>query len=150
GLAVGDFPPSQKTQNREGKHVLITERTVARSEGTLPALSITLSGLPVPGVGRWIAVAIAAIVLVVGFGYLHGTKSGPMDDDAFDELVEAREALLGEIVTLERLRRSGEVGPKTYDRLKKALLDALARIVEQIDQAKKARHAEDRRARGAV
>lgn len=150
GLAVGDFPAAQKSQNREGKRVLVTERTVGRAEGGMPSLAVTLTGLPVPGSGRWLAVALAAVAILVGVSYVRSSAGGAIDDDALDELVEAREALLGEIVQLERLKRDGEVGPRTYSRLRAALLDSLARIVDRIDDAKRQRHGDDRRARSAA
>ena len=46
-----------------------------------------------------------------------------------------RDAVLGEIVALERAHQNGEVGPKTYARVRPALIDALARIVALIEAA---------------
>jgi hypothetical protein len=61
------------------------------------------------------------------------------DDDAAvarrmrKDLREAQEALLDEMVALERAHRSGEVGPKTHARVRVSLLDALARIRLMLD-----------------
>lgn len=155
GLSVGGFPPAQKTQNREGKHVLVTEHQVSRADGGVKSVEMTLTGLPTPGNGRWIAVALGIFSLVGGFAYLLQTRGErDLDDDAREDLVEAREALLGEIVLLEKMHKKGEIGPKTYARLRAELLDALARIVGMLDEAEATkkreraprRRAEERRA----
>lgn len=82
-------------------------------------------------------IAVVLAVLAFGSGVVYfGTSSGGLrDEDSRRDLAEAREALLGELVALERARKSGEVGPKTYARVRASLLDALARIVTMIEGA---------------
>src|SRR5262249_8582745 len=58
-----------------------------------------------------------------------------LDDDARQELLEARDALLDEFVELERAHKRGDIGPKTYGRVRTALLDALSRIMGKIEGA---------------
>lgn len=138
GLVVEKFPPAQKTTSRDGKRLLVTELQATRGEGGVRELTITISGLPTRP-GRWVALAIAAVVLVSGLVYFTQHKGGGIDDDTRGDLLEAREALLGEIVALERAFKTGEVGPKTYARVRASLVDALARIVSMLDEAKKAK-----------
>jgi hypothetical protein len=147
GLAVQGFPDAQRQRGRDGRKVMITARQPAQGEREIKTVDITISGLPVPGPGRWIAVAIAVVALGFAIAYtaqLH--KEGAVPDDARDDLLEAREALLGEFVALEKARQRGDVGPKAYGRLRGALLDALARIELRLDEVKTARA--DRRRRG--
>lgn len=142
GLVVGNFPSSVKRTNRDGKRLLVTERQVTRQEGGMPSLEITLTGLPTRGSGRWVALAIAALAVIVGFLYLQQSRAGgELDYDTREDLIEAREALLGEIVLLEKLHKKGDIGPKTYARLRTSLFDALARIVSMLDEAKASRRA---------
>ncbi len=141
GLEVASFPPAQRTQGRDGKHLLVTEMQATRASGGVSSLDLTLSGLPVPSNGRWIAAGLAALALAIGLSQVLQKPAGPrgkaaLDDDARAELKEAREALLGEIVDLERAHRNGEVGPKTYARVRASLLDALARIQGLLADAK--------------
>ena len=144
-LKVQGFPEAQKVK-RDGKNLLVTERQVSRSESGQQLLEITLSGLPVPGPGRWIAAVLAVIALASGIAYVVRRRDdGEIDDDTRNDLIEAREALLSEIVALERAHRSGEIGPKTYARLRPSLLDALARIVSQLDVARDAKASVKRR-----
>jgi hypothetical protein len=136
GLEVTGFPTPQQTR-RDGKRLLVTERQMTRNDRGLSTIEVTLTGLPTTGPGRWIAVVLALAALGVGVGYTLQKYGDPsMDPEARGDLIEAREALLSEIVALERAHKSGEVGPQTYARLRAALLDSLARIVSMLDVAK--------------
>ncbi|WP_437926693.1 carboxypeptidase-like regulatory domain-containing protein [Sorangium sp. So ce291] len=153
-LNVAGFPAAQRTQNRDGKKILITEKQSSRAEGGLRTIEITLAGLPTPGVGRWIALLLAGAT-VVGGAALNLVRRregdrGP-DDEERRELLEARDALLDEFVELERARKRGDVGPKTYERVRGALLDALARIVAMIEaRPARGKTAGSRKASGAL
>ena len=138
-LKVAGYPDPQKV-SREGKRLLVTERQVSRGESGAQTVEITLSGLPVQGPGRWIAVLLAIIAAVSGIVYVvRHRDEAEIDDDTRNDLVEAREALLSEMVALERAHASGEIGPKSYARVRASLLDALARIVAQLDAARDAK-----------
>jgi len=136
GVEVAGFPAAKKTKNRDGKRVLVTEKMTAREEGGLKFVEITLTGLPTAGPGRWIASGFGLLALAIGLGYVlqRRDQKGP-DEEGRRDLVDAREALLREIVELERAHRAGELGPKTYQRLRNALLDALERLVTKIAEA---------------
>lgn len=148
-LEVAGMPGAQPLRN-EGKRFLVTEWQMRRAEDAMNKLEITLTGLPTTGPGRWIALALAIASLLAGLVYFQQKRdTGALDPDTREDLVEAREALLQEIVELERLKKSGEVGPKTYARLRAALLDALARIVSMLDAAKAEQKRRRREARAA-
>jgi hypothetical protein len=146
GLAVKDFPAAQRVTGRDGKRLLVTERQGTRAEGGIREVEITVSGLPTRP-GRWVALAFAVIALVGGLLYFVQHRGASIDDDTRGDLVEAREALLGEIVALERAHKSGEIGPKTYARVRASLLDALARIVTMLDEAKPKKSSESKATR---
>ncbi len=136
GVEVPGFEPARKTKNRDGKRVLVTEKRVTREGGGVKVLEVTLTGLPTPGPGRWISLALGLCAVLGGFAYVQHrrTATGP-DEEMRRDLVDAREALLRDIVELERRHRAGEIGPKTYERLRGALLDALERLVTRIQAA---------------
>jgi hypothetical protein len=135
-LNVTGFGASHPTTGRDGKRLLVSEHQATRAEGGVPAVEITLGGLPTPGQGRWVAVALAILALGAGFWYFLEHRDTAVDDDARQDLIEAREALLSELVALERAFKSGEVGPKSYNRIRASLTEALARIVRMLDEAK--------------
>ncbi|MFT3773817.1 MAG: fumarylacetoacetate hydrolase family protein [Minicystis sp.] len=85
-LGVAGFPDAQRTQGRDGKRLLITEHQATRAEGGIPALEITLSGLPTPGPGRWVAVLLAVAALAAGFLYFRDHGSETIDEDARQDL----------------------------------------------------------------
>jgi hypothetical protein len=135
-LDVAGFPTSQRTQGRDGKKLIVTEKQASRAEGGVRTLEITLGGLPTPSVSRWIALGLAGVTVVGAAVYAFLRRDeADLDDDARQELLEARNALLEEFVELERARKRGDIGPKTYSRVRNALLDALARIVGMIEAA---------------
>jgi len=143
GLEVAGFPDAQRQRGRDGRKVIVTARQASQGERGIQTLDITITGLPVPGPGRWIAVIFAIGALGVAAAYtvkLH--KEGGVPEDARDDLLEAREALLGEFVALEKAKNQGDIGPKTYTRLRTALLDALARIEAKLDEVRAARRRE--------
>jgi len=134
GVEVDGFPAAQQVKNREGKRVLITEKQVMRAEDSMQMLQLTITGLPTKGWARWAAVALAVLALGLGLAYVFNQPAnGALDTDSLRDLKDAREALLSEIVALERAHRSGEIGPKTYERLRGALMSALARIVDKLE-----------------
>ena len=136
GLEVSGFPAAQKSTNRDGKRIMITEKQVGRSERGLPVLEVTITGLPTPGNARWIAVVLGLGAIAGGVGYaLQRRDDKALAPDTRADLLDAQRALLDELVALERAHKSGEVGPKSYARFRAALLEALGRIVTMLDEA---------------
>ncbi len=143
GADVKGFPAPRKTKNRDGKRVLVTEKMVSRESGGLDTIEITLNGLPTAGPGRWISALLGLSAIGAGFAYVasrRGNKTS--DEETRRDLVDARDALLREIVSLEKAHRSGEIGPKTYERLRGALLLALERLVTKIADATPKKYAQ--------
>jgi hypothetical protein len=148
-LKIAGFPAATPARRRDGQRVLKTNRQPDMSRGvrgvldkTSPEiLSVMVTGLPTPGPGRWIALALAIAAAVGGVVGLRRDQKRAADgnanlsDERREDLSEARDALLDEFVVLERARHDGEVGPRSYERLRGALLDALARVVSQLEDA---------------
>lgn len=150
GLDVAGFPTAQKQRGRDGRRLWITARQATQGEHGIRTLDITITGLPTPGTGRWIAVVAALAALgLAAMVVLRGDKDAETQDDIRNDLIEARDALLGEFVTLEKAHRKGDIGPKTYQRLRNALLDALARIEARLDEVRSARAERKRQNRAA-
>lgn len=131
-LSVEGFPEPERNQNRDGKRVLITERQATRMDGGVGTLEITLSGLPTPGPGRWIAVGLGLGAIGAAALYIGRRRGRGMSEEERTELEEAERALLDEIVELERARARGDVGPESYERLRAALVASLARIERKL------------------
>ncbi len=128
-LTVDGYEPPRTDQTENGQRVVVTRRVFDAGD-KVEAVNITLSGLPVPGPGRWIAALLAAALAASGFGAAWGYLSfdAPGKTRRDEELQVARELLLDELVVVERARREGDLGPRAHSDARKALLDALARL----------------------
>jgi len=119
-LDVPGFPPPQSTNDGLGQRALITEKQLRKDDPALTTVSVVIRGLPTEGPGKLIATALAAGGLLVGL--VLGTKK-PSTRDRKNE----RSRILAELEDLERARLAGDVGPKTYEKARRELLDDLAR-----------------------
>ncbi|HET9953044.1 MAG TPA: hypothetical protein VFQ61_01000 [Polyangiaceae bacterium] len=129
-LEVGGFETPQVSSNRAGNRVLVTRRLLQRGEEGLKAAEISLTGIPVPSSGRWIAVLIASGLAVLGWLSASGRVrlEGIPEQKALEDHRRARDLLLEECVRVEKARARGQLGPKAYADARKTLLDALSRL----------------------
>ncbi len=127
-LEVVDFPRPEVRHDEQNQSFLVTERRLRPEDARMSALSIGLHDLPVPGPGRLIATLLASCGVALGLVFAASGRRrrvGPGDRD----MKAAREALLEELAGLDRAHVAGEVGPRTYERARRELLDALARLI---------------------
>jgi hypothetical protein len=122
-LEVPGFPAPQATSDGQGQRVLVTELQLKREDKPVKVVSVTIGGLPTTGPGRWIATLLA-------FGGLaYGVVLGSQKPSRGDRKKE-RERLLEDLESLERAHASGDVGPKTYERARRELVDEIARTLD--------------------
>jgi hypothetical protein len=130
-IDVEGFEKPQTDVSQTGQRVLVTRRVAVRGQASgLGDFTASLAGIPTPGSGRWIAALIATVLAGLGFAAFRGklgdeTHAGLQDRDA----ERARRLLLDELVQLTRARREERIGPSTYESARRALVEALARIV---------------------
>ncbi len=120
GLEVEGFPTPQQTTDGMGQRALVTEKQMRRDEKALATTRIHISGLPTEGPGKYLATLLAAGV--VALGIVASSKKPPKPDASIE-----RARLLADLEAIERAKASGDVGPKTYERTRRELLDAVAR-----------------------
>jgi hypothetical protein len=89
-------------------------------------VGLGIHDLPTPGPGRLLATLLAACGVVAG---LVLALSGRGGKSAVGQAKGSRTSILEELAELERGRETGEVGPKTYNRVRQELIDALARTL---------------------
>lgn len=128
-LHVAGFPDAERKTDAQGQRLLVTEKQVRRDE-PLTSLHVTLDGLPTPGPARIVATSMAGLLVVLGFSLALGGTARP-SRGASDKA--RRSQLLAELADLERARKTGDVGPKTYHRARRALIDAIAGTLETGD-----------------
>jgi hypothetical protein len=122
-LTAAGFPPPDVRHDAQGQSFLVTERHLKPDDARLESLSIGIHDLPTPGPGRLLASLLAACGVCVGL--VLGTRRGRLA--SLEASGASRDALLEDLADLERARATGEVGPRTYDRARRSLIDALAR-----------------------
>jgi len=128
GLEVEGFEPTQDGVGPSGDRVLVTRKLAGRGEHELGPFLVTLTGLPVPGPGRWVAIFIALGLVAAGAAAAAGKWRLVSSDRLETDRSRACDLLLAELVALEQANARGEIGPVTHERTYRALLDALTRI----------------------
>lgn len=126
-LLVPGFEPAEFTKGPEGKNILITRRVMQPGQSELRDVTIELQGLPVPSKTRWLVSGLAAFIALAGLVLAWVQRRKP-STGAQEETQAASQVLLQELVALEAAFRREEIGPRTYERAKKQLLDSLARL----------------------
>jgi hypothetical protein len=125
-LVAEGFPPTEVRHDQQGQSFLVTERRLRPEDPKLTSVSLGIHDLPTPGPGRLLATLLAAcgvgVGLVLAMSARGGTSTGSQSKSS-------RTSILEELAELERGRETGEVGPKTYERVRRELIDALARTL---------------------
>jgi hypothetical protein len=126
-LTVRDFPPVQTSTGMQGERVLVSQK---RGDD-LSSVQFQVAGLPTRGSAPWVA------VLIAGFAAFSGLYSARNSQEINQkkrrlkgDLKRARSVILDELAALEAAHGRGDVGPKSYQQTRKALLSALARIIQ--------------------
>lgn len=130
-IDVDGFEKPQIDVSQTGQRVMVTRRVAVRGQANgLGPFTASLAGIPTPGEGRWIAVLLATLLAGLGVAAFRG-KLGDESQQGLQErdAERARRVLLDELVDLERARHEQRVGPSTYESARRALVEALARIV---------------------
>jgi hypothetical protein len=125
-LSSAGFESAQLGTNRNGQRLQTIRKVAARGERPLDELVVELAGIPTPGAGRWIAVAIA--LGLFGFGITVGLRRKGAPEVPFDQAQQARMLLLAEIAELDRAKAQERIGPRTHGETRGRLLQALARL----------------------
>jgi len=127
-LSAAGFPPADLRKNNQGQSFLVTEKQVRPDEGALKSLSVSIRDLPVPGPGRLVATVLATFGVLVGI--ILTAVGGRLKTEPSPGQQKAR--ILEELLSLEEARAANEVGPQTYERARRGLIDALANVIARI------------------
>lgn len=128
-MNVSDYPPVQNSTGFQGERVLVSQKRGS----DLKSVHFTLAGLPTRGKAPWVAVLIAALAAASGLYSARNAAAAPRNQKRRKlqgDLKQARDLIVGELVALERAKAEGQVGPQSYERTRRALTAALARILQ--------------------
>jgi hypothetical protein len=121
-LVARGFPPAEIRHDSQGQRFLVTERHLRPEDAKLTALAIGIHGLPTPGPERLLATLLAACTVATGIAFAFFRRS----PRSTTEFATVRATLLDDLWELERGHIAGTIGPKTYERARSDLVDALA------------------------
>jgi hypothetical protein len=125
-LKVAEFPEPERVKD-QGRDLLFTQVRRSPQEPPLDAFSIRLEGIPGPGPGRWIALAIA--LLAAAWGLMRGFSSRE-SAEARRTVLEARKKYLLESATkVEAELSRGDIGPEFHARRMDELTTELAMVL---------------------
>jgi hypothetical protein len=128
-LDVDGLPRAESRQDNQGQNILVTERRMNRGEEPLSHVRIALRDLPTAGNAKYFASGAAGIAVVAGLFFALGQVRQRAPGARSGDPKAARKQILSELEELERARAAGDVGPKTYERARRELIDALARTL---------------------
>jgi hypothetical protein len=123
-LEVSGFPEPDRRTDRQGQRLLVTEKQL-RPDDPLSSVHVILGGLVAPGLARLVVTSTASLTVFLGL-VLAARRSARRTTGP----AALRAILLAEIADLESAHVRGEVGPRTYERARRELVDALARTLE--------------------
>ena len=133
-LVVSGFPEAQARMDSNGERILVTERQMRPNDPPLTKLHVELRDLPTPGPGEVSSRrSLAGLGVLAGVGYAFACRGGASRPRAGAKEVRAR--LLADMEELERAYAAGDVGPKTYERARRELIDAIARTLGHVGEA---------------
>ena len=119
-MEVEGFTKTKPSNDGLGQRALIAEKQFSREEPPTKTIKVTIRGLPTEGPGKVVATFLALSGLVTGI-VLGARKSAPRDTK------RERQQLLGALEALEVGRQDGSVGPKTYEKARREIIDDVAR-----------------------
>jgi hypothetical protein len=122
-LVASGFSPAEVRRDARGQSFLVAERAMRPGEPRLASVTVGIHDLPTPGPGSRIATGLAAIGVFVGLSRVRRKRT---PQAVSHEQVAARQRYLEELAALEGAHLAGEVGPRTYERTRRELIDSLA------------------------
>lgn len=142
-LQVDGMGAPQERQHN-GQRVLITgAQRQSREDAEINRISIRLRGIPASaGTSRTVAAVSAAAIVLLSLATAlsrlragRGAAAKKRDAETTRELRGDRERLLEALRELGEARRSGEVGPETFARQRRAIVEELALVLRALEAA---------------
>ncbi len=130
-LTVTGLPPPDVRHNQQGQRFLVTERRFRPEDARREVLSVGIHGLPAIGPGRLLATGLTITGVLIGLvlAFSQPKKAAARRSPTGNA---ASSRLLDDLADLERARRTGDVGPTTYEKVRREIVDALARTLADV------------------
>jgi hypothetical protein len=126
---VADMPAAERKLDDRGQSYLVTEQMATHGASPLSRVHLSLHGLPTVGNARWVVTILASFGVLGGLALALSAAAARRKPSLSNAPESARAELLERYAELERARRAGDVGPKTYERAQREIIDAIARTL---------------------
>lgn len=134
-MEVPGYSAAKRDYDGEASWLQSERRLTDLKSGFIQNAEVKLTGLPTRPWGAYAAAVLGALAIIVGGVYIGSRRGRGESKESIDDLVEARAALLEEFVALEKAKARGDIGPKSYARIRQAMLESLARIMDRLNNA---------------
>jgi hypothetical protein len=111
----------------QGRDLLFTQVQRGPRDAELGAISIKLEGIPGPGPGRWVALALAALLAM--WGLSRAFSGGESREARLTVVTSRKKHLLDSAKKLEDEFKRGDVGPEFHARRMDELTTELAMVL---------------------
>ncbi len=138
GLRVDNLPPPENQEGNDGRNLKITETAVPVGGDQIEEAVVNLTGLPTKPPTRWYALGLTIVAVVSGVAVALRRRERGDGDDREAQWETSRKALLEELEGLERARRGGDIGPRTYEQARRSLINQLASLLAARPEPSKA------------
>lgn len=114
-----------KLDELQGQRVLAVDWDQLSARAPMRSFKIRLHDIPESGLPSWLIRSGVALAALVSISAIAMVRSGKKHGDAAAKQ-DTRTHLLEELAELERAHQAGDVGPKTYERARRELVDRIA------------------------
>lgn len=123
-LSVDGFPDASPRTDGQGQRVLVTEWRLQGEEPSIGSVHVRLSDIPAPGPASKLVTTASVGLVLFSLGWAFRKKVRGLVLPTHPKAARAR--LLSELEDLERARRDGDVGPKTYETARRNVIAGIA------------------------
>lgn len=120
-----DGMDAAKLDEMQGQRVLGIDWDQLSSKTPMTSLRLHLRDIPESGLPSWLMRSGMAVASLVALSAIAVVRSGKRRSEARTKK-DQRGSLLEELEELERAHGAGDIGPKTYERARRELIDQLA------------------------
>jgi hypothetical protein len=131
-LSAEGFPSASVREGTGRQPMLWTGRSFTQDRSAPRSIRVELSGLPTVGPGRWVAVALSALIASAALlaGLFRRRSSSPGEPSKSMGL-QAQERIVDELVALEKAHQQGQIGETAFADTREILLSAFVRAARE-------------------
>lgn len=117
--------PASKTDDMQGQRLLTIDWDQLNAKSPIKEFRVRLHDIPESGLPAWLMRSGVGLAAMISLSAIVIVRSGKRRNDARARK-DSRALLLDELSELEQAHGRGDIGPKTYERARRELVDQIA------------------------